>query len=187
MKREQAALRQNEFDPIYLDHPHIFDDLSNLNHTLVSLANALPQASPEALREKLEKLDLRLLRYACTHLRVRLADAAMNDGAELLLRTMVNGSGEQAWADWLCDAPCWPALLKYQWLEAREQAWRLLQAYLEEQGIVLDFAAEQELVKGVVHLSLEDALGEELMKRFYPPNKEKGKEEGGEAEDEVER
>lgn len=180
IRKEPDALKQNEFDAMYLDRPNILHDLSTLSSTLIALEKALPKAPPETLKAQLEKLDLRLLRYACTHLRIRLVDAAMVDGAELLVRATVNGpafgSGDEPWADWLGDAPCWPALLKDHWKEARELAWIKLKAHLETQGIALDYPAEQELAKAVVRLSMEDALGEGLMARFYPKE-----EEGGEA------
>lgn len=185
MRRELNALRQNEFDAVELNHPNLLDDLTAINCSLILLEKALPKSSPEEIKEKVERLDLKLLRYACLHLRIRLANAAMEDGAELLVRALVNGNdsgcGEQAWEDWLVDATCWPALLKHQWYEAREQAWRMLKDHLDEQGIVLDFPAEQELIKGVVRLTLEEALGEALMKRFYPPEKASG--EGNKAKE----
>ena len=168
---QKPELLQQRFHDWHLRRERFWGSLNEQSQQLREIETALLQEDPFQINSRVVELDFEVLRYACYSLQTRIEDAALQDCARLIAKTVLDFSDGKVsgkfWENWLSAAPCWPRLAWDQWKSAQVKAYDLVVGELESEGVVVDACATKEIGRAVANLKLQDLLPPELFARVY--------------------
>lgn len=170
--KKKLPLRQEAFDDHSLAHGNAMERLRQQIETLYHINSSPVRDDPQQLRAGVEDLDIDLVRYSLTSLRVHLVETAIRDGATLtaesVLDTSPSAKALDHWERWLMQAPCWPSLIQQHWYQIAGAAAEIVVSRFAEDGLPLDDDMQKEIRQGVYALKLADLLSPVLVERFFP-------------------